>query len=217
MTLTHKTAGLMALSALLLFSSCKGSGTATPDVPKKGTTTIQYLDATSYTVPVFFSLKEGKPVTPADPAKDLTWDIAFNRQHLIVNGAEHYGGKGAIARSQVQAVDKVTSTAGLDFIGNSTFKDEKVGGMGPDKDKTIDRCYASKKVTEGKRPRELFAAYDIDMSKMMQGAAAMYQPVKDVFVVRAADGKTCYALLFTGCVDAQGKKGGTLSFTYREI
>lgn len=209
---------LLALTATLALSSCKGTENK-PDVPPtpKPTKTIEYLNATSHTDVVYYSLKEGKEVKPADPTKDLSWDIAFNRARLTVNAPEHYSGKGGIARTAIQDLDKVKDTKGLTFVGNTARKGEKVGGMGPNSEDTIDRYYAFEIIKDGKKARNKYTAFDIDKSKMMQGAAAMYSPVKDVYVVRAADGKTHYAILFTGAVNAEGHNGGTLSFKYREL
>lgn len=210
-------ASVLLLGSLVAFSSCHG--TNAPENKDSSIKEVQYMNATSHTEWVYFSFATGKEVKPADPTKDQSWDIAFRRENLAPNAAVHYTGKGGIARTDVKDItkaDKIDAKK-LTYVGN-TAVERKVGGMGPKKDVTL--YYAHEKIGEGSMGYIVnkYATYDIHMGNMQGGnSKAMYPPVKDVYVVRSADGKRYYALLITDSVNAEGKNGGTLSFKYRQI
>lgn len=219
-----QTLAVVLMVAAGLLTSCKSNNKPENKIPAE-TKEVKYLDATAYDKWVFFSLKDNKVVETSAPDKDKSWDIAFRRECMAVNAPQHYSGQGGIVRTGEMSFDAALKTAGLKFVQNSPKVLATVSPMAGAGNKTATMYVAqdvvTKKVKKGDKEVEKsinrIACYDLDMSKMMQGASAMYAPVKDIYIVRGADGKTLYKLQFTGAVNAQGEKGGTLSFRYKEL
>ncbi len=223
---TSKTILALVIASAALLTSCK-SGNNVPE-NKKSTEIkkVEYLDATSWADWVYFSLKDNKVVKTTTPEKDKSWDIAFRRECMAVNAPEHYSGLGGIVRTTSTNFGAKVQVSNLKFVQNSPKVLATVSPMAGGGNKTATMYVAQdlvKKMVkkEGKEVEvsiNRIACYDLDMSKMMTGgASAMYTPVKDIYVVRSADGKHVYRLQFTGSVNAQGQKGGTLSFRYQEL
>lgn len=223
MKFTQTLAAVLMVSAALL-TSCKPNDKPDNKISAE-TKEVKYLDATAYGKWVYFSLKDNKVVMTTSPEKDMSWDIAFRRECIAVNAPAHYSGKGGIVRTGEMSFDAALKTAGLKFVQNSpkilAITSPKAEGGNKTATMYVAQDLVKKMVKRGDKEVEesinRIACYDLDVSKTMQGASAVYQPVKDVYVVCAADGKTLYGLQFTGAVNAQGKNGGTLSFRYREI
>lgn len=207
-----KTLGLaLFLGAALFVTSCDKKSNA-PDMPGEGV--IEYLDATAYDKWVYFSFAKAKEVKVDDPAKSMDWDVAFRRNNFRVNAAEGYNGKGGVVKTDsVKFTSKFDPTR-LNFKGNTIAMIELQSRMG---------------LGEGQKPKmekqpylyegtpNTYTLFTIDMSKMMEGARAMYAIRENIFVFKGADGKSLYKFKMLGSVNAKGQRGGTLSFQYEKI
>lgn len=85
--------GLVILSGLLTFTSCKKEEILEPEKSQvvAETTTI---DASAYGKWVYFSFKENKVVDISDFTNSLKWDIGFHRQNVRVNCGKSGIGQG---------------------------------------------------------------------------------------------------------------------------
>lgn len=207
---------MLFLSLSLFFVSCKGEDKVQPI--DGSTKKVEYLDATKYDKWVYFSFEKGTEVTPADPAKCLEWDIAFHRQDIRINGSVGYNGKGGLLLTDKTNLSEVTSAKGGEYMSNVMSKIRvKFVMQDPSETKDEDQPVVRKYPIVSKDQKEPYQSYDVDMSKMMEGAAAMYAPRKEVFIVRSAKGDRYYAFKITKTVNAEGRNGGTLSFHYKGI
>lgn len=219
MKFTQTLAAVLMVSAALL-TSCESNNKPNNKVPE-----VKYLNATAYDKWVFFSLKDNKVVETSNPDKDKSWDIAFRRELIAVNAPEHYSGRGGIVRTDEKNFDAALKTSGLKFVQNSAQEIPIESRMSSDNPKKAVMYFArdmvTKKVTIRGKEVEIqvnrIAGYDIHMANMGSPDKPMYTPVKELYIVRGADGKTLYKVQFTGAVNAQGKLGGTLSFRYKEL
>ncbi|GAD06799.1 hypothetical protein HQ45_01710 [Porphyromonas crevioricanis] len=198
---------LLALAAFMAVAvGCdkKKNEPQEPEREKQGEKKVEYLNATAYGKWVYFSFEQGKVVDVANPAESKDWDIAFHREHVQLNGADGFSGKADMAETGEEDFDKVDGKGKYTFSGNrkEVIRWQNVGDM--------DFVEAEQMVAAHK-------TYIVDMDKMMEGSAAMYQAHKTVYLFHSADGKRLYKLKITGTVNARGKKGGTLSFRYKEI
>ena len=55
---------------------------------------FKYVNATSYTGWTYFSFEKGDTIQVQDPENDLSWDIAFHRYDIKLNGGKSGAGKG---------------------------------------------------------------------------------------------------------------------------
>lgn len=176
------------------------------------------LDATSYDKWVYFSFGEGKVLTLSDveAAASKDWDVAFHRQDIRVNGQKGFSGQGGVSMTHETSFEAVNSTtAHSPFFGNELRKvvigvnhPPRAAVLKDDKDPHI---YGDQYAVNDK-----ISTYTVDMDKMMEGAAAMYQINKNVMIFKAADGKA-YKFQVTASVNSMGQKGGTLSFIYKAL
>lgn len=193
-----------------LFSACGKKGEAPINAMDK---TVENVDATAWDKWVYFSFEKGKVVTVDDPTKSLEWDMAFRRNNFRVNGANGFAGKAEVSMTSSQDYEAVDRSTAQAFVGNIEATIKKTSGMGgPVVEETT--FYVSSAPTHDKNTVLL---YTIDRSKMMEGAAAMYPIVRNVFVFRAADGKKLYKFSMLRSVNSKGENGGTLSFKYKQI
>ena len=94
------------LSCILAFGACSSDDddpiitppTNEEDVAKD----ITFLNVSSYTDWVYFSFAKGEVVTVTDYANDLSWDIAFHRGDVRLNGGASGKGKGEVVNTQVK-------------------------------------------------------------------------------------------------------------------
>ncbi|MFV0346062.1 MAG: HmuY family protein, partial [Bacteroidales bacterium] len=109
---------LMALAGILVFASC--SKDEEEEQLPGGVKKYEYLDATSYTKWVYFSFKTGDTVTVSDPTSDLSWDIAFHRGDIRLNGGESGKGSGAAVNTELIDWDAVTEAPTSGYISDKT-------------------------------------------------------------------------------------------------
>ena len=126
----------------------------------------------------YFSLKEGKEVTPAKPEEDLTWDIAFNSYYVRLNG-------GTSGKGKAEAV-KVEGTNFAEIV------EAPKAGFAKD---------AQGKISQGNYPN--ITKVDASFSQYMSGglgtktgiiglnplkAPNVFFPTNYIYIVKAADG-----------------------------
>ncbi|SFN95841.1 HmuY protein [Capnocytophaga haemolytica] len=136
------------------------------------------LDATKDWV--YFSLKEGKVVSPTTPEKSTDWDIAFYLYGVKTNGGESGTGKGGVIETGSTDFDTVTQTTITNFV--------------TDKDGSLVISYRPYKDVKAKLS-PLMSGYagqgivNINPNNMqVYGPNNVYGPTKNVYVIRTADG-----------------------------
>lgn len=207
--LTRKalSAALLLLSSALLPACSSGGSRPDDGTPRE----MKYLDASAYDRWIYVSLRKGSVVEVTDPAGDLSWDIAFHRNDIRINGPEGFTkGKGAAAQSSAKELDEVTSLRGLNFVGNSIAK-VKVGfELG-----SFESSYKEDYVLRDKTDRRAFRTHILrdDFLSNPGVIDKMYDLQDRVLVVRTADGAECYKVKFTGFKTNKGGSGG-VSFRY---
>lgn len=80
----------------------------------------EFLDATSYTDWVYFSFEKGTTVEVSDYKNDLSWDIAFHRGDVRLNGGESGKGAGAVYNAQTTDWNAVTEAPSSGYITDKT-------------------------------------------------------------------------------------------------
>ena len=81
----------LLLAGMVLFTSCEEKEKET--LLSGDVKVAEYIDATSYTDWAYFSFEKGEVVEVSDYSNDLSWDIAFHRGDIRLNGGA--SGKGA--------------------------------------------------------------------------------------------------------------------------
>lgn len=83
---------------------------------------IQFIDATSYTDWVYFSFSKGETVTVTDFQNDLSWDIAFHRGDVRLNGGESGKGKAEALNTNKTDWNAVTEAPAAGYAKDQTGK-----------------------------------------------------------------------------------------------
>lgn len=104
--------GLLFLCGIFLLSSCGDDDDVNPGTPEiPGTPgeikTVEFLDVKSYTDWVYFSFEKNDTVKITDYANDLTWDIAFHRGDVRLNGGKSGKGKGEVVQTSSKNWDEI--------------------------------------------------------------------------------------------------------------
>ena len=84
----------MFVAGVVLLNSCSDKDDE-PQLPGS-VNVVEYVDATSYTDWVYFSFEKGEEVEVSDYANDLSWDIAFHRSDIRLNGGKSGKGQGEV-------------------------------------------------------------------------------------------------------------------------
>ncbi len=117
------------------FISCSDSDK--DELLSGNTQKYEFLNATSYTDWVYFSFEKNEIVEVTDFQNDLSWDIAFHRGDIRLNGGESGSGKGAAINMNVTDWDAVkeapstgyetdkTGTISIAFTGSGINTDEQ--------------------------------------------------------------------------------------------
>lgn len=205
---------LAMLAAILCFSACSdhddpnstntdqtGGTKPNPTDSIKPVGTIkqyEYLDATSYTKWVYFSFKKGEIIEITTPSNDLTWDIAFHRGDLKLNGGESGIGKG-----------EAINTNKTDW---STVTEAPTSGYVKDKVGTITVNFTGTGIEEAQQSfsQTLATWLTIDTSN----PPPVYTYHNYIYVIKTADGKFV-KLQINDYKDAKNKKGAFISFKYQ--
>jgi heme-binding HmuY-like protein len=85
------------------------------------TTQVDAADGASW---VYFSFESGSQVTPPDPASSDTWDLGFQRFHIISNGGASGTGGAAVAILTDQEFDAVTTAPGDGYVEDQPDTDD---------------------------------------------------------------------------------------------
>ncbi|MEM6993568.1 MAG: HmuY family protein [Myxococcota bacterium] len=83
------------------------------------------VDATSETDWVYLSLADGAQVEPTDPESDATWDIAFLRFHIKMNGGVSGSAEVGAAIIEGQAFDDVTDAPSDGYLFDEADGDDE--------------------------------------------------------------------------------------------
>lgn len=186
---------LMALAGILVFASC--SKDEEEEQLPGGVSKYEYLDATSYTKWVYFSFKTGDTVTVSDPTNDLSWDIAFHRGDIRLNGGESGKGSGAAFNTELTDWDAVTEAPTSGYISDKTG--------------TIITAFTGQGVEEAQQSfsQTLGTWLTIDTSN----PPPKYTYHNYIYVVKSADGK--YVKLQVYDYKNEKNAGAYISFKYQ--
>lgn len=158
---------------------------------------IQFIDTKSYTDWVYFSFSKGKVVTVTDYKNDLTWDIAFHRGDVRLNGGESGKGKGEAINT------KKTSWADVTEAPTSGYIKDQVG--------KITTSFTGDGITEDDQPfsQTVTTWLTVDTSN----PPPKYTVHNWIYVVKAADGN--YVKLWLYDNKNEKNAAGYVSFKYQ--
>lgn len=188
------------LCVFFAFSACsdddddsgKNNG-GTPGTVK----TVEFLDVKSYTDWVYFSFSKNAVVTVTDFANDLSWDIAFHRGDIRLNGGKSGKGKGAVVQTTSTNWDDIKEAP------SSGYKTDEIG--------TITTSFTGTGITTEDQPfsQTLTGWLTVDTSN----PPPKYTINGSIYVVKAADGNYVKLLLY----DNKNEKNaaGYVSFKYQ--
>ncbi len=83
---------------------------------------VQFLDVKSYTDWVYFSFVKGEVVSVTDFENDLSWDIAFHRGDVRLNGGASGKGKSEVVNTGVKEWNSVTEAPSGGYIKDQIGK-----------------------------------------------------------------------------------------------
>lgn len=188
----------LVVCALLTFSACSDDddnegNSGTPGVAK----TVEFLDVKSYTDWVYFSFEKNAVVTVTDYANDLTWDIAFHRGDVRLNGGKSGNGKGAAIQTTFKNWDDVKEAPTTGYIT------DEVG--------TITTAFTGEGITTAEQPfsKTLTGWLTVDTSN----PPPKYIINGYIYVIKAANGNYVKLSLY----DNKNEKNaaGYVSFKYQ--
>ncbi|NDV78962.1 HmuY family protein [Dysgonomonas sp. 511] len=158
----------------------------------------EFLNATSYTDWVYFSFEKGKIVDITDPENDLSWDIAFHRGDMRLNGGESGKGKGAAVNTNKTDWNTVTEAPASGYIT------DKIG--------TITTAFTGDGIEEAEQSfsQTLATWLTIDTSN----PPPVYTYHNWVYVIKTADGKYVKLQVYD-YKDEKNSLGAYISFKYQ--
>jgi hypothetical protein len=158
---------------------------------------VEFLDVRSYTKWVYFSFSKGEVVEVTDYANDLSWDIAFHRGDVRLNGGA--SGKG---------LAEVVNTNKTDW---NSVKEAPASGYVKDEVGKITTSFTGSGITEEDQPfsQTLGSWITIDTSN----PPPKYTYHNYIYVVKAADGK--YVKLWIYDYKNEKESAGYVSFNYQ--
>jgi hypothetical protein len=148
------------------------------------------VNASAYDKWVYVSFSQGKVITVSNFNNDLSWDIAFHRTDVRLNGGASGKGKGAGLETNVSELNAVTVIPVSGYITD-----------------VMDNIHVSMMGKEA-APKNLKLSNWITKS----GMPPSYTVGKKVYVIRTAEGKHV-KIKFLTYVNADNK-GGHIKFTY---
>lgn len=185
---------LSLILGAIFISSCSKSN---DENSTQTSTSYEYLDATSYTEWVYFSFMDKKIMTVKNPEKDLSWDIAFHRGDIRLNGGKSGIGQG-------KAVNTNTKDWNIEVKSPSTgFETDEIGEI------TIEFT-GSNIVTDKQAFSQTLGTWiTIDTNN----PPPVYTYNNWVYIVKTADGKDVKLQIYD-YKDAKNQKGAFISFRY---
>lgn len=188
------------------------------------------LDATNRGKWTYFSFAKGDTISVQSPETDKTWDIAFHREQIRINGKDGYSGNGSISLTSSQDFEAVSMASATEFKGNTMAKypsslNHEKAKEGADPYTYSDGYFVT--TSPGEFPRTAssekneYVSFFVNMAGHGTGGATdplkMYIPQPHVFLVKDAAGTGTYKMKITKTVNDKGKNGGTLSFIYIKL
>ncbi|WP_352421748.1 HmuY family protein [Proteiniphilum sp.] len=158
---------------------------------------IQFIDTRSYTDWVYFSFSKGEVVTVTDYKNDLSWDIAFHRGDVRLNGGESGKGKGEGFNTQKTSWSAVTEAPTSGYIKDQVGK--------------ITTAFTGDGITEDDQPfsQTVTTWLTVDTSN----PPPKYTVHNWIYVVKAADGN--YVKLWLYDNKNEKNAAGYVSFRYQ--
>jgi hypothetical protein len=182
--------GAILVVLLNITIGCKKDDPKPEPTPAPGEKTLT-VDATDYGKWVYISFVEGKVVEVSDFQNELSWDIAFHRMDVRLNGGESGKGKGAGLETDATDLNAVKTIPTSGYITD-----------------VMDSVNVSMLVKEA-APKNLKLSTWVTMI----GMPPTSYPVSDkVYIVKSAEGKHV-KIKFIDYVNAENK-GGFIEFSY---
>lgn len=186
--------------AVLVSAICLSSCSSDDDDnnPSNEVKKYEYLDARSYTDWVYFSFEKGAIVNVTDFANDLSWDIAFHRGDLRLNGGKSGKGQGAAVNTNKTGWDAVTEAPATGYLT------DEIG--------TITTAFTGDGIETADQPfsQTLATWLTIDTSN----PPPVYTYHNYVYVVKTAAGKFVKLQIYD-YKDAKNAAGAYISFKYQ--
>lgn len=159
---------------------------------------IQFINVASYTDWVYFSFSKGEVVTVVDYQDDLSWDIAFHRSDVRLNGGASGKGKGEAVNTGKTDWNAVTEAPASGYRKDET-------GM-------VTTSFTGSGVTEEEQPfsQVLTGWLTVDTST----PPPVYTIHNWIYVVKAADGNYVKLWIYDN-KDERDEKAGYVSFQYQ--
>lgn len=159
---------------------------------------IKFIVATSYTDWVYFSFSKGEVVTVTDYQNDLSWDIAFHRGDVRLNGGASGKGQGEVVNTNIKNWDEVKEAP------SSGYVKDKIG--------KITTSFTGNGITEEDQPfsQVLTGWLTVDTSN----PPPKYTIHNWIYVLKAADGKYVKLWIYDN-KDAKDDKAAHVSFKYQ--
>lgn len=190
------------LCALFAFSACSdddddNNNGGTPGAVK----TVEFLNASAYDKWVYFSFDKGEIVTVTDFATDLSWDIAFHRGDIRLNGGKSGKGKGGVVKTESKKWDDVKDAP------TSGYKTDEIGTI-----TILSPQFAEKdqKTTED-------APFSLTLASWLTTDTSNPPPVYTIhgwiYILKTADGKYVKFLAYDN--KSQKNAAGYFSFKYQ--
>jgi hypothetical protein len=148
------------------------------------------IDASAYDKWTYVSFEQGKVVEVANYKNDLSWDIAFHRTDVRLNGGASGKGKGAVLETNATELNSVTVIPTTGYITD-----------------VIDYIHVS-------MMKKIEASKNLKLCTWVNktGMPPSYKIGKKVYIVRTATGKHV-KIKFLNYLNADNK-GGHIKFTY---
>jgi len=105
----------LILCNILLINACSSDDDDTQLLPGE-IKDITFIDVKSYTDWIYFSFSKGEVVTVTDYTNDLSWDIAFHRGDVRLNGGASGKGKAEVVNTNFKEWSAVTEAPSSGYI-----------------------------------------------------------------------------------------------------
>lgn len=187
--------GFLMLLSILFLAACDKDDKE-PALPGE-VKDVKFEDVRSYTDWKYFSFSKGEFVTVADYQNDLTWDIAFHRGDVRLNGGASGKGKGEAINTQQTNWNTVTEAPASGYIKDQVGK--------------ITTAFTGDGITEEYQPfsQTVTTWLTVDTSN----PPPKYTVHNWIYVVKAADGN--YVKLWLYDNKDEKNAAGYVSFRYQ--
>lgn len=184
---------LLLLAALFIISCSDDKEPALPGDVKD----IKFIDVKSYTDWVYFSFSKGTVVEVSDFQNDLSWDIAFHRGDVRLNGGASGKGNGEALNTNKTDWSAVTEAPASGYIKDQVGK--------------VTIAFTGAGTEEEDQPFSQTASTWITIDT--SNPPPVYTYHNYIYVVKAADGK--YVKLWIYDYKDAKAAAGSVSFRYQ--